>query len=198
MRLIATLLLIGCATTLPEPRPTAPAVPAHAESLEGPQDPEVTRLAAELETSLASPPPAVPEPPPYEPIWHGYMIVKLDSVPPGVVIVFADDGVITRDVLADGVQLNAATASANDGYWRFPITRGAVVSSAVRVYDDGRVVVELSYTNTTLLKAADVLKNSIGADVYALCSANICGRLYKATSRIVGCEGQYCFMLVDP
>lgn len=206
MRLIATLLLIGCATTLPEPRPTTPAVPAHAESLEGPQDREVKRLVAELDASLANPQPAVPESTPPEPLWTGYMVVETESVPPAVAIVFPEGpegDVITNQTLADGIPLHTTTASAEGGYWLFPVTRGALLFHAVRVYDDGRVTVEIplhgEYDDTTIIVAAGVLDDPSGATTYTPCAHGICGRLRKAVANhVAGCEGPHCAEVLKP
>lgn len=204
MRLIATLLLaLGCATTRTDERPTTPAVPAPTEPRGTPATEEARRLAAELETSLANPPPAVPEPTPPEPLWAGYMVVQTGSVPPAVAILFPEDGIITRDVLADGIQLNAAVASSSGGYWLFPVTRGAMLFRAVRVYDDGRVTVEAPIrTNrgdATIIAAALVLDDPSGATMYTPCAHGVCGRLQKAVAnRIVSCEGPGCADLMRP
>lgn len=204
MRLIATLLLcVGCATTRTDQPRTTPAAPAPAEPRGTPEDAEARRLAAELEASLASPPPAVPEPTPPEPIWAGYMVVRTDSVPPAVAILFPEDGIITRDVLAEGVQLNAAAVSSDGAYWLFPVTRGALLFEAVRVYDDGRVTVEAPIRTkdgaATIVVAALVLDDPSGASVYTPCAHSVCGRLQKAVAnRIVGCEGPGCADLMAP
>lgn len=212
MRLIATLLLcVGCATTRTDQTPTTPAVPAPTEPRGTPATEEARRLAAELETSLANPPPAAPEPTPPEPIWPepfwtGYMVVRTDSVPPAVALIFAEGpngDVITKQTFDDGVPLRAAIADSSGEYWLFPVTRGALLFKAVRVYNDGRVTVEAPIrTNrgdATIIAAALILDDPSGMASYRPCVHGVCGRLHKAVAnRIVSCEGPGCADLMRP
>ncbi|MBI4434929.1 hypothetical protein HY635_03930 [Candidatus Uhrbacteria bacterium] len=193
MKTIATLLLLGgCATTRADDHATAPAVQAERA--------EAQRLAAELEASLANPPPVVAEPTPPDPVWVGYMVVNPDSVPPAVAILFAEGGIISDETLANGIALRAAIASSDGGYWLYPVTRGALIFRAVRVYNDGRVTVEMplhgEYDGTTIVVAAGILDNPSDATTYRPCSVGVCGHLRKAANRIVDCEGPGCTDLV--
>lgn len=195
------LLAFGCATTRTEPRPTTPDALSPAEAAE---TAEATRLAAELEASLANPPPAVPEPTPPEPIWDGYMVVETGNVPPSVAILFPEEGgLITQQTLDEGVRLNAATASSGDAYWLFPVTRGALLFRTVRVYDDGHVAVEAPIRTkngaATIIVAASTLDDPSGMASYRPCARGVCGHLQKAVAnRIVGCEGSGCADLMAP
>ncbi|MDP3772941.1 MAG: hypothetical protein Q8Q85_01610, partial [Gemmatimonadales bacterium] len=139
MKTTATLLLlVGCATARPDARPTTPAAPTPTEEREAPEAQEAQRLAAELETSLANPPPVVPEPTPPDPFWAGYMVVN--PAAPSVAILFAEDAIIDEAVLDHGVRL-APEPYGKTG-WRFPVTRGAQLMSAVRI-DDQHVTAEM-------------------------------------------------------
>lgn len=204
MRLTTTLLLVlGCATARTDERSTTPTAPAPVEQRETAETAEVKQLAAELETSLANPPPAAPEPTPPEPFWAGYMVVQTNSVPPAVAVLFADDGIITDSTLESGIPLRAARANSNDGYWLFPVTRGALLFTAVRVYDDGHAVVEMplptQYGYATVVVAAYTLEDPSGASEFTPCVHGVCGRLQKAVANhIVGCEGQGCADLAQP
>lgn len=67
----------------------------------------------------------------------------------------------------------------------------------MRVYDDGRVVVEAPIRTThgdaTIIAAAYVLDDPSGMAAYRPCARGVCGLLQKAiANRIVSCEGPGC------
>ena len=196
MRLMITVLLLaGCATARTDRTVATPTATVSATEREAV---EAQQLAATLETSLANPTPAVTEPTPPEPIWVGYMIADVGR--PGVVALFPEDGIIDDQTIANGVRLTAEPY--RDG-WRFPITRGALLLTAIRVDDAHRVTVEMplhgEYDGTTIVVAAGVLEDPDDGYVFTPCSAGICGPLRKAVANlVVGCEGTRCAEVLQP
>ena len=169
MKTIATLLLlVGCATARTDERPTTPVAQTPAEEREAI---EARELAAKLEASLVNPPPIVPEPTPPDPFWGGYMVVNPTA--PSVAILFAEDAIIDETVLDRGVRL-APEPYGKTG-WRFPVTRGGQLMSAVRIDGQHNVTAEMPirtrFGEATIIIEAGALRDPTDDTAFVVCSA---------------------------